>query len=677
MQQWWVEANNDTNMAIGRQDFYNNYNFTNTYRNQRLLQFNKILRMCNMIEGYQIDNRLMSVMQAGDNDPDAGETADQRTTAINWAMRQDNTYEKISGAFSGAVRVGLNLLNVWMDFREDPENGDIKTEKMYYSSFLMDPFWTKMDFSDCDWIWTRRYLSRVQLNSLIPNFERDHPNLGKGYTSKDGKFQYLPQNWYQYSDIQNFYAYNEYWKRDYKTVRKILDKSTGEVAPWNGTREQFQLMRRFNPNIELIKAQVPTVKLHIVVNNTLVYEEKSPYGVDKYPFIPFLGYHNTEVQNYSDRYFGIVRNIRDSQRELNIRRNRLLDIMDAQVQSGLMVKEDSLVNPEDAFLQGPGKVLYFKQSSNLATDVAPIPPPPVAQGWMELIQSIEKEIMDIVGPEELFAQNLGAKEMSGILMKLKMGAGLTGLRGIFDNLNLSQKLVGELFDDMIAANWSEGKMTQILGHAPSEHFFDPYYSKYHCTVEEGELTASQRQFKLLQALQFKQISPEAISDDYILRMSNLQDKKELIQQAQQRQKQAQEAQEMQFLAEMDQKQMLARSMEAKSQNDFAAAQERITRAAADLGLAKERSAQAMQDRAMAALDNAKALKEIEHMDDDRLIKLAEFIMTMQLHQRDISGGEENDSIAESEGLGANVKAAEQSTRVQSQQPQQQPQMQNQ
>lgn len=659
-QQYWYEADLDTKMATGQQDYWNTF-YNINYRNQKMLMFNKILRIINMIGGYQRDNRLASIVTAADNDPDSGETASQRTTVLDWCMRQDGTYDKISDSFDGAVTCGLNLLNLWMDFREDPENGEIRCDRLPFNSFLMDNYWTKPDLSDCDRIWTRRYITKRQLESMIPGIGKDIPYFGKGYASKDGKFQFLAQNWYQYQ--QEMYAYDEYWTRDYKTVRKVLDKATGEVIPWKGTKEQFTLFRRFNPNIQLIKAQVPTIKLHVLVNNHLVYEEVSPYGIDRFPFVPFLCYHFPEVQNYAYRYQGVVRNIRDSQIELNRRRNRLLDIMDAQVQSGLMVKEDALVNPEDAFLQGPGKVLYFKQSANLASDVAPIPPPPVAQGWMELIQTIEKEIMDIVGPEELFAQNMGAKEMTGVLMKLKMGAGLTGLRNIFDRLNCSQTLVGEIMDDMIVNNFSQGKVARILGKVPSEQFFDNEFTKYSCAVEEAELTTTQRQLKFLQAVQLKQIIPDSIDDAYLLKVSTLQDKKELIENAEAKAQQMQQMQQQQAQAEMRQSEMLARSLEAKAQSDFAGSEERKARAVADIGLAKERSMQALHDQASAALENAQALKTLDEMDENRLMKLAEFILDLQERQKAMQGGEEDSAARKAEAVEGEVKQAEMASRA--------------
>jgi|SRR5215831_2358794 len=666
-QQWWYEADLDTKMATGQQDYWNTFYNVN-YRNQKILMFNKILRIINMIGGYQRDNRLATIVSPSDNDLDSGKTSDQLTKIVSWMMRQDQTYEKISDCFDGSNICGLNLLHLWIDFREDPENGEIRSDRIPFNSFLMDNYWTKADLSDCDRIWTRKYVTTRQLESIVPGIKKDIAYLGKGYAAKDGKFQFLAQNWYQYQ--QEMYAYDEYWVRDYREGFKLLDRVSGEVVEWRGTREQFKLLKRFNPNVELIKASIPTIKLNVLVNNHLIYEERTPYGLDRFPFVPFVCYHFPEVQNYSYRYQGIVRNIRDSQIELNRRRNRLLDILDAQVQSGIMVKEDALVNPEDAFMQGPGKVMYFKQTANLATDVTPFPPPPVASGWMELIQTIEKEIMDIVGPEELFAQNMGSKEMTGVLMKLKMGAGLIGLRNIFDRLNQSQMFVGDIMLDMMLNNFGIGKISKIIGEEPSEILktvitpenqlmkMAAMMLKYNCIVEEGELTSTQRQLQFIQALQMRQMGIP-ISNAYILDKSTLQGKNEIIQDIEKQEQQAMQIQQMQTQQAMEQQEVLTRSLEAKSQNDFAAAQERRARAVSDIALAKERTSQAVHDRASAALENAKALKELEEMDENRLIKLAQFIMDLQMAQRDIQGDEEGDSIEESLALGSPVEQAKQ------------------
>ncbi len=652
-QQWQFLADLDTKMYTGQQDQNNNaYNVN--YRSQRQLMFNKIMREVNMIEGYQRDHRLATICIPADNDPDHGEVADERTTVLSWLKRQDHTYEKISDCFKGAAVCGLNLLQVYMDFREDPENGTIRCQRIPFNAFIMDNYWTQRDLSDCDRIWTRRYVTERQLMSLMPKLKKDIPLFDKGYAAKDGKFQFLAQNWYQYT--QQMYAYDEYWTKEYKKGRKIIDKKTGEMIVWKGTKDQFKQLVQINPNVELITAMIPTIKWHVVVNDNLVYEEVSPWGLDRLPFIPFTFYHNTEVQNYGFRYYGAVRNIIDPQIEKNRRINRMLDVMDAQVQSGMHIKEDSLVNPEDAYFQGPGKIFFHKQTSNLQSDVMPIPAPTVPGGWMELSKMLDQEMMDIAGtPQELFGKDGGDKDMSGVLYQLKQGAGLTSLRGPFDNLNESQIAVGELMLDFAVNNFGQGKITKILGKPPSPLFFDQESTRYTCATEQGMLTTTQRQLEFMQAAFLKQMGVP-ISNKVLLEKSTLQGKKGIIADMDQQEQQAKQMQMAQAKAQLEQTQMLAHTLSAKAESDLAGAKERLSRAVSNIGLAKERASEAIHDRAEAALANAKALKELQEMDENRLMKLSRHIIEMQQMQNELAGSEEDDSVESAEAV---AKPAEQ------------------
>jgi hypothetical protein len=660
-QQWWSEADLDTKMMTGQQDYWNQFYGAN-YRNQKVLMFNKILRIVNMISGYQRRNRMATIIVPADNDPDNGLTADQMTKALTWVMREDNTYEKISEAFEGAVTCGLNLLQCWMDFREDPENGEIRTSRIPFNSFLMDNFWTKQDLSDCDRIWTRRYITDRQLQALIPGIKGDLPSLGKGYAAKDGKFQYLSQNWTQ--NQENMFSYDEYWVRDYKEVKKVLDTTSGEVIEWNGTREQFRRLRDINQNVELIKAMKPTVKLHVLVNNHSIYEESEPYGLSRFPFVPTLCYHFPEVQNYAYRYQGVVRNTRDSQIELNRRRNRMLDILDAQVQSGIMVKEDALVNPEDAFFQGPGKVLYFKNSANLATDQVQFQAPPVPSGWMELCASLDQEIMQIVGtPEELYGQDMNGKDMSGIMMQLKMGAGLTSLQNIFDRLNQSQKCLGDIQLEMMQKNFSAGKIAKIIGEQPSEEFFNWNITRFHTAAEEAELTTTQRQLQFMQAIFLKQMDIP-ISNKYLLEKSTLQGKKQIMEDIEAQEKQQQQMQQQAAMLELQKGEIINRSIEAKAQSDFANAEKNKIGAYTEIAKMKEMEARTTLDKAKTELEHTKAVHELHDMSDDRLIKMSNFILEMQAKQAMIDGDEDAETLAQVAGITAGIEQAESESKPQ-------------
>jgi len=110
-------------MMTGQQITGNTFYNVN-YRNQKILMFNKILRIVNMISGYQRKDRLATIVIPAVMTRIFGQTADQMTKVLNWIMRPKIIpMEKISESFEGAITCGLNLLQCWMDFREDPESG--------------------------------------------------------------------------------------------------------------------------------------------------------------------------------------------------------------------------------------------------------------------------------------------------------------------------------------------------------------------------------------------------------------------------------------------------------------------------------------------------------------------------------------------------------------------------
>ena len=147
--------------------------------------------------------------------------------------------------------------------------------------------------------------------------------------------------------------------------------------------------------------------------------------------------------------------MRDAQFLFNRRKILELDIMEASINSGLKIKEDSLVDPNDAFLSGQGRALFLKKSADM-NDVQQINPPVVPASMMQLSQELANLLQQISGVnEELLGS--ATDEKAGILSMLRQGAGLTTLQHFFDNLDQSQKLLGQIFLEGIQKNWSPGK----------------------------------------------------------------------------------------------------------------------------------------------------------------------------------------------------------------------------
>ena len=124
----------------------------------------------------------------------AQKTADQFTKLLYHVNQNGQILETISEAFEGAVIGGMNLLSTYIDYTRDPVNGEIKVDNVGYNGYLIDPYFKKKDLSDCNSLWTRKYLSRNQVMSLLPGRQDEIKNLS-GWGNRDGKFFFLPESY--------------------------------------------------------------------------------------------------------------------------------------------------------------------------------------------------------------------------------------------------------------------------------------------------------------------------------------------------------------------------------------------------------------------------------------------------------------------------------------------------
>lgn len=619
-QSFWSEADIDSRFHAGDQTLWNDvYGNLPAFR-RRVFNFNRIRRVCNMITGYQRRNRKSSIAIPIENSDQ--HTADQFSKLLLWSMQKDNTLETISQAFEGAVVTGMNLLSVWMDYREDPINGDIRVDNMSYNGYLIDPFFRKHDLSDCNYIWTRKWLTKIQIKSLLPDRKSEIDKLyARG--NRDGKFQFMPES-YNYG-MKDLLTYDEYWYRDYRTQKLLVDIKTGETMEWKGKDEDLDLFLSKFPEITVIDNQIQTTKLAIVVQGVVMYHGPNPMGIDSYPFVPVLAYYHPELPYFPWRIQGVVRGLRDSQYLYNRRKVIELDILESQINSGWKYKADSLVNPKDVFLQGQGRGLALKADAQM-TDVEQIQPPNVPPSMIELSKILADEIQQISGVNE---ELLGSAQddKAGVLSMLRQGAGLTTLQTLFDQLDFSQKTLGRLFMELIQNNFSPGKIKRIITDDPSQQFYSKAFGKFDVNIEEGSNTTSQKQMQFQQLLALRELGIE-IPTKILLDASTLQNKEELVEAINAQEEEQSQVQQMQMQLALESEKAKIRDLDSRAEANAGLGLERASRVQENRALAIERLAEAEKDRDLGTLNLVKAMKELEGMDLDqveKLLRLSQYI----------------------------------------------------
>lgn len=590
--------------------------------NRNAFTYNLIRKNINLILGYHIQHQLSPIVQPRESSDQ--QAADDLTDLLLYAFDTGEGYRHVSNSFGGALKTGFNLLTMWMDYRDDPINGDIRFGREPYSGFITDPYFTQLDFSDCSYVMRRKYLSPEQAASLLPGQEKEVYEIHKMGWSRDDKFTWLP---YQTQpNGQDFIAYDEFYQQKWKQVPMLVDEETGEFMEWEGTSKDMEFFMSQYPQLKKVMRPQRYIECHIILNNNYMKTEINQFGLNEYPFVPFVGIFEPESENWGIKVQSLVRPQIDPQRESNRRRSQMVDILDSQINSGWIADEESVINPRSLFQTSQGKVIWRDRDAKPGA-IEKIQPAQIPQGMFELQRQFDSDIMSALGVNDASFGNTQNDQESGIMMMLRQGASLVNIQDLMENLRFGQKQAAKKCIKMMQ-KWTPQKIERILNRKPSDQFYSKDFIKYDVSIQEGMLTGTQKQMYFRQLLDLK-AAGAPVSGTMLAQAAPIQGKSEYLQQLQQEEQaqsqQAQEAQKVQMSLVDGQRQ----AQQAKAISDIALSKERFTRAVANMGLEDERAARAVDDRASAALDRTRAMKELSSIDDERLVKYLGIVRMME------------------------------------------------
>ncbi len=588
--------------------------------------FNRVRPVVNFITGYQRQHRNASVFVPFEDSDQ--KTADQFTQCMSHVMNNADGYRWISDCFSGAIKTGWNLLTLWVDYRDDPVNGDIRFAREPYNGFICDPYFTQLDWSDCGYILRRKYLGVDHVASLLPGQEKEVWALHQMGWERDDKFTWLPYQ--RQPNGQDLMAYNEFYMRKWKNVDVVVDNDTGQYLEWEGDKASLSEFLKNFPDMEVIKKPKQYIEMHIIVNDHVMRSEMNPYGLAEYPFVPFVAIFEPESDQWGLKIQSLIRCMKDPQREANRRRSQMIDLLDSQINSGWIANENSVINPRSLFQSSQGKVIWRREDAPPGS-LEKIPPAQIPPSMFQLQELFDKDIKDIVGVNDAAFGQMDSANESGVMQLLRQGAAIANQQELMDNLRYAQKCLTAKCLKLIQ-KWTPGKVERLLKEPPTQEFYTSSLGKYDIQIQEGLITTTQKQQYFRQLIDLKNLGVP-VTGAMLAKAAPIQGKseynEELIKNEQQQSQQAQEQQQLQQRILVSQEEMA----KARAISDIALSKERFTRAMANMGLEDERNSEAIQNRAQATLDRTRAIKELESMDDDRIIKYMALIKQLEEQDR--------------------------------------------
>lgn len=529
-----------------------------TEKGRPALTINKIRPHLNILSGYQRVNRYEVNFEPRTSDD--FESCEIRKGVTKYIMDNCDYNDIESAVFMDGVIGGIGWFHVFYDYDYTALEGEIKVARVSPFDVYTDPESRLADYSDGKYICRAKWVDKEELCEIYPEHADDIRGEFRRYDmdEKGADMVGTEPLWYN-RDIKKVRLV-ECWYKERKTVEKF-------VLPDGTITEEFPMIP-----CEVIQTPIEKVRMAVIMGDIKLEEMDSPYEHGEFPFIPFTLYHYGE----GDVPCGVVRDIKDPQREINKKRSQILHILNTQGNSGLFTEQTAMTEEQQEryrkFGSKPGAIIEVMDGTLTGGRIREISPSAPPVGLIQSAQESEADIPRITGINESML-GISAPQQSGRAIELNQRQAVTNIATFFDNLRKAKRaIVQQLWGykghrGLIPQYYTEQKVFRIVGKGGQEQFItvnqqvqtiDPQTGQvittvlndlsqgnYDVIISDAPYSVSQRQgqfWALVDAVS-KLGLPANLIFDKLIELSDIPDKQEIIERLRAQQEQANAPQE--------------------------------------------------------------------------------------------------------------------------------------
>ena len=419
------------------------------------LVINRVKKVVDLIVGIQRQNKALLGVKPIEGSDDMLAEVLQRL--VIWTSKSNSFESRWSSSFKDAAICGLGWAYLHMNYEQDPINGDLELKQLSPFDTLPDPDFKELDLSDCSYIFHHKKVDKKKLKAYYPKYAEEIER------AKSSDRNSIFEQWKQQTcfDTDKQVEVIEYWHREYEDRWFTIDAQQN-MREWTGKDMIALDVYSQEQGVSKVKRKIPCMKLTIVAGDDVVlYDGDNPYGTDDFPHQPIFGYYTQSFDDWSWKIQGIVRPLKDVQKELNKRRSQIMQAVLKMPLSGLIAEEGSIDDTGNLGKMGGkgGQILKYRKGFNPPT---PLPPPIIPNALIGLEQSFANDITMIgVNPDLLgMVSDAGS---AGVTLQLRKQQGLTSMQEVFDNLSSSYRMLGIKLVKMIIRNYTPDKIKRVLG----------------------------------------------------------------------------------------------------------------------------------------------------------------------------------------------------------------------
>lgn len=487
------------NVAIDRGYYTGSGHWTQAQRqaaanNQKpALTINHILPVMNTVFGLERTNRSEpKVVPRGEEGMAKVPEADLFTRLMRQTMEENDGEYVLSRGFETGTVGGVVAYELPIEFDEDAVHGDIRMATVDVPGELIwaTP-WFRYDLRDTRAMFRHRW---VDVDVLLSMYPKDRAAIkealrGAGaITARDSSGDQAavlnegnPADAYQGEKRTNASDDLEFWFRVSENRVRVLQVYYPEFYPkWilasdDGktvirTSDEKRMEKIFKDmaersggNMTVIERNERKIRMMVCLPAT---DHVLAEGIEfkkhdgDYPYVPFFCYW------FGNEIFGVVKNLRDPQDEINARRSQISWLTKA-TGDGWFAEEDTMVDLKafESDSRDPKGVYQFKKNGKAPER---IPPPNIPQGLFELLKTATNELHQIAGVKPDLEQ---PATQSGVAMARVQHREMVTTAGPFDNFRLTKRLLWRMMAHRIQECYTDERIVRLYNYETAKHEF--------------------------------------------------------------------------------------------------------------------------------------------------------------------------------------------------------------
>lgn len=448
------------------------------------LTFNRIKSIINIISGYQRENSArIKVNPEGGEDNVFSEVMDR---TIKWIDKVGKLNYKLGYLFDDGLFCGKGFMEAVIDFDNDPITGELKFKQLTPYQVKVDPDCREYDMNEganylvkVVRITKRRLLELYpEKRKIIEGFKKDDDSdeamqingesilMGKPQDDDYGNEE--PRNYIESMATEDHRVLNmdmkftvkEYWR--YKMVDKYF------VVDEEGIPRKYDTEEEANENKpegrKVIKRKQKEMWVSAMAGGWILQDEKSPFEpfFSGFPFFRYLADWAPNAESEILRVQGIVRSLKDPQREKNKAKSQYLHIINTQANSGWIADDNATTAEGFKQLENMGAKPGIVIKKRPGTQLEKIQPSGVPAQHIAREEKADEEFKQISGvnPDLLGQQENTA---SGRAISLRIRQAVLALVRYFSNYKYTKEILGKFILDVIPMLFDAQKVVKIVG----------------------------------------------------------------------------------------------------------------------------------------------------------------------------------------------------------------------